>query len=519
MEQAEQLTLEKVIEMLLKGQYAGLTENGGLPPKHEDEFLSMLAKAAEQYNSEYIDAKPENPDDAGKPIDAKCKIGVSSTHMEAMVFIFPPAFGGKEPTAESLQAAINEAKVRYGSDAAVLMELITEKKYGRVITFAKGKTQVNGTDGTVVEKFQREKTISIAKNDEEKVDYRNLNWVQQVHKGDEICQIIRPTLGEDGVDVLGNPIRAAEGRTPIVPMGKNTVVDEERSALVAACDGQISFHNQAWQVEQVLEIKGDVDNSVGNLDAIGSVNILGNVQEGFTIKATGDITVKGVVEGAFLESAHNITIRGGLKGNMRATIKAKGDIRCKYIENATLTAGGNISSDSVVNSKLYSNNRIEVLSGRGVIVGGEAYAREAVCAKVIGNEHNVKITLSVGTAPDYWENKKRLSDEVEKLRREIDEAEKNIRFLEQQGELPDDYKQLLSDLRLKITVQKMQHVKKEKTLQKLISDQNPQGSRIQAATLYPPVYVQIGKVTRIFQSNEKMCNIYLSDGEIISGQK
>lgn len=509
----------KLLHALSEEAYDSMLPAGEVLNAMKKSFMQYMTKIGSQLRTELVDAAPCENTPEGTPIDAVCYVGVSADQMCAWIFVFPPAFGGADFTKDMMQFALDGAKVSFGLDMGVLMELVIEKTYGIVFTIAQGIAPVNGTDGKIIEKFQREKKINIETSETAKVDYRNLNWVQQVHKGDEICQIIKATPGENGTNVMGAEIRAAEGRTPIVPIGKNTNIDEVKSELVASCDGQITFKNQAFHVEQVLEIAGDVDNSIGNLDAIGNVNIMGNVQDGFTVKATGDITVKGVVEGARLESRHNIVIRGGLKGNMRAMIIAKGDIKCKFIENATVKAEGNVTADSIINSQIMSSMSVEVLTGRGMIIGGEITARDTIRAKVIGNEHNRRIVLKVGTVPDYWEQKRLLEEEIHKLKHENEEIDKNIRFLDRQEELTDEYRVLLGEMRLKFSVQKMRETKKAATLDKLIHDQNPEDSRIQASLLFPPAVIEIGSIQRIVRSNEKMCNIYLAEGEIQIGTK
>lgn len=63
------------------------------------------------------------------------------------------------------------------------------------------------------------------------------------------------------------------------------------SGLIATMDGHLEYSNGAFYVRPVLEIRGDVDYSTGNIDFIGDVQIAGDVRENFSVRATGSITV------------------------------------------------------------------------------------------------------------------------------------------------------------------------------------------------------------------------------------
>ena len=89
----------------------------------------------------------------------------------------------------------------------------------------------------------------------------------------------------------------------------------------------------------------DVDNTTGDIEYEGNVIVHGNVRAGFTLKASGDITIMGVVEGANVDAGGNLTVNRGIQGMNKAQIHAGGDIVSKFVENATIVCGGNIETD------------------------------------------------------------------------------------------------------------------------------------------------------------------------------
>jgi len=203
-----------------------------------------------------------------------------------------------------------------------------------------------------------------------------------------------------------------------MPEGKNTkVIGENR--LVAEIDGQIVDTGKKISVDSKLVIKGAVGVGTGNIDFDGSVEIAGGVQQGFVVKATGDIEIKGGVSGAEVEG-RNVFIGGGITGMNRGKVRAEQDVRAMFTENAQVEAGRDIYiSDVVLHSTLRAGKRIVLEDKHGQITGGMTVAGEEVNAKIIGNQAFVVTRVSVGVDPNlqrkyqtacrnYKEGKKRL---------------------------------------------------------------------------------------------------------------
>jgi hypothetical protein len=175
-------------------------------------------------------------------------------------------------------------------------------------------------------------------------------------------------------------------------------------------------------VSNVLELE-NVDTSTGNIEYEGNVSIHGNVTSGFKVKATGDIQVNGVVEGAELESEGNITIARGMNGMSKGVLNAKGHIVSKFLENCEANAGDYLSTESIMNSKVSAGTEIDVTGKKGFIAGGKVLASKKISVKTLGSKLGASTEVEVGIDP-------RLKREQAEIRKTLQANQKTIAQIE-----------------------------------------------------------------------------------------
>lgn len=445
------------------------------------------------------------------PIDSEAYVKISPNKMEAWIFVFPPKNGGKEISVDMLNEAIKNANVNYGLDNDIIEKIAKEKIYLKFAVIARGKPALDGKDGYVIDHFPRDNKIRLEEDEESVINYKNLNWINPLEENEIICDIIPPTKHEDGIKVNGDKLRAKRGLNPSIPKGTNTKINDDRTALVSCIQGTVSFKSGKFKVEKVLIIRGDVNVSVGNIDTIGDVIVNGDVLGGFSVKATGNVVVKGMIEGATIVAKENIQIGMGINGENTGFLKAGGEIRSRYIENCTVEAKGNIYSDSVVNCKINCDENLFVTSGHGIIIGGNIKVLKSINANVIGNENLKQTFLTVGMTPGILEEKNKIEKSMNDIDEKMNAIEKDIKFLSAEKDETVESRKKLNSLKLNLSmnnIEKMKLLNRLEEINKSVIDLKH--CNVKCKTIYPPTNVTIKSDTFIVKQVENMCKIYYS---------
>lgn len=481
---------------------------------------ARFASVLNGHAAKMLTAVRPNKDNEVDPADAVPVVFIQANKLTAWLFVLPAMCGGGDVTAARIERAASEAGVRYGVDDALVEKVVAEKLYFHPLPLAIGLAPVPGIDGRVEELFPREKAPEFRMDEKGNIDFRTLNTMQQVLQGDHICNIILPIPGTDGMDVKGSVIKSPTPAAPQVPNGTNTGISEDGTVLFARMDGQLVYESGRFAVRPVLQISGNVDASVGNIDFRGDVFIGGDVTEDYEIRCTGSVTINGLVESARVIAGGEINVAKGVCGDGSTYIQSGKSVKCKFIENSTVHAETTVYADSIINSKVTSNNTISVMSGRGTIIGGELAAANLIEAKVIGTESNRSATLTLGILPNIMKERKELEDEELAIQNELSEIERSSNYVDMLGELNSELVDKQNKMRLRQKVLLLQQSKLAKKREALLAQEaqvDVKRSRVNAGTLYPMITLVFGRVQRTTNAVDKKCSAYYTSGEIIIG--
>ncbi len=409
----------------------------------------------------------------------RLEVQVNKATTKARLYLRAPAEGEPETcTLEILHRVLRDCRITFGLDQEALNSFFVASPgsllYNTPVVVAQGIAATDGVDGYVRELFDRTSQPHFDQRPDGSIDFKNMHIVNNVSKGTVICEIINPVQGSIGTSVYNKPLRPRTAKAPAVPRGENidlVTVDEHMSQLVAATDGNLVFKDKRFCVEHTFKVNGNVNNSIGNINFTGNVIVSGDVCEGYSIRTNGDVTVYGIVEGASIYAGGNIILQKGINGMGKGILEAQKDITAKFIENCTVRAGGDIKSESVINSTVEADGNL-TLTGRGTLVGGNISVFGSIDVKIVGSRSYTPINIVLGITPNMLKERNQIRQQHEVVLSEFQSLNSDILFLEQAQHLVEDERQkLLLQYKGKLNLVLFKKNRLEKKIQKFSEQQ------------------------------------------------
>lgn len=425
--------------------------------------------------------------------------------------------GAKQPTVEMLMAALSAAGVVYGIDAEAVE---VGARSLSPFTAAEGLLPVNGENAYIDRKFDLGVSGRPVVDEYDKVDYKDLNLFVLAKENQTLAIRIPQTKGTAGMNVLGEVVPAQNGRPCPMPEGKNTKVVGER--LIATCNGQIVDKGSRISIDPRLELKGSVGVSTGDIEFDGTVKINGNVDDGFSVLATGDIEIKGSVNGAVVRG-RNVYISGGITGADKARVTAERDVRTAFVENAQVEAGNDVYvSDIALHSQIRAGKRLIMEDKHGQITGGHAVAGDLVSVKILGNSAYVVTKVSVGVDPKLQAEYQNLKKSYKESRRKLTHITQTLNTLSKIdiNKLPAERVESINALtrsQFPLMGQIKRDEKRILEIEALLAEMKKGRIRV-SDTIYPGVRLSVNSQLKSIQSEYKRCTLSLNeDGDVAVG--
>lgn len=385
--------------------------------------------------------------------DALISVEITKDEMHGTITVDAPAMSGAECTFDQIEKALKAQGVRAGINEDKINEFVDNPVYGTPFEVASAVLPENGKDAYVQYNFETDKTkLKARESDKGNIDFKELNNIQNVVKGQVLAVKIAATRGKGGKTLFGHYLEAQNGKDIQVQLGQNTEFDKDGVTILASCDGQVLFENGKVFVEPLLMLDA-VNIKSGNIKFVGAVIIKGAVEDGFDVRATGTIDIGGTVGKCHIESDNgDVIIHQGVFGKNEGSIKAGKSLWCKFVQETKIEVEDNvIATDSLMNCDITAMKNIIVYGKKAQITGGNLFATEEICARTLGSPGGgATTTLSVGIDP--------------RAKKKLDE------LLEAQGELVKELENLEMDL---ATLENMKKVRrslpkdKEENLRKL----------------------------------------------------
>ena len=301
---------------------------------------------------------------------SRCKLRVSADGMTALASV---KAGAREGTAE-LDAALMAAGVVHGLDQAVYAVLVDaldrEESTATELEIAHGTAAGPSCDGRFEPAFQPGLQPGHLREDGT-MDFHDRELLKPISTGEALGRLHPPVQGSPGLRVDGKRTAAKAARALHVGPGAELLAD---GRVLATCAGVVIYvERRSIEVGTHYAHQGHVDLRSGDLSMDGSLVVRGDVQRGFEVRATGDLEIKGDVDGGSAYAGANLSVSGGVRGSEGSMVSANGDLRARHAERARLDSGGAIELTDAVNSELSAVQiRIErsLRGGRAVVEVG-----------------------------------------------------------------------------------------------------------------------------------------------------
>jgi uncharacterized protein (DUF342 family) len=455
--------------------------------------------------------------------DASLTVEITDQEMRALLYVTPPGPGGHDITVETYKSFLKSNQVYYGIDEEFLVEFADKPSYKEKVVIAEGAQPVNGRDAYLQYNFETDQSkVRIKEGVNGKVDFKDLNIIQNVVESQPLAKKIPPERGAPGRTVTGKQLAARDGRDMNLPLGKNVHVGDDGATIIADMNGQVVEVSGKINVEPVYTVQGDVNLKTGNIIFLGTVIINGNVEDGFSVKAAGNIEVNGTVEKAELDAEGDIIVHQGITGTKaNGIIRAGKSLWARFIENTVIEAGNMVvASDGIINSRVDAFKRIICQGKRASIVGGRLRASEEINAKILGSPTAGTETIcEVGVDPKTKELLTQLFETKATMEKQLEEIQLNIQTLvsikKQRKSLPEDKELYLAELEEKrvqiITDLKKNEAKIEKA-QDFLGNIQARGRVSASSKVYPGVRIIIKDAKEDVRTEYRAVTFILENG-------
>lgn len=337
---------------------------------------------------------------------------------------------GKSFDIDFFQSLLDDAGVVYGIDKKVLKELSSQEELeaseDEFYLVARGKPARHGEDGRLdflVAPSPEDAHFDEEQLEEEAIDYKNTNLIQNVIKEQHLATIIQPQDPENGVDVFGNTITAREGVPLKIKIGNGVVMDGNK--IFSNENGRFVQEGDELSVNNVYVVHGDVDLTIGNINFIGIVNVQKDILDDFSVFGKEGVEVGGIVGAANVESDTFIKLNGGMNGKGRAFSRCQGTVESKYLNEVTSISWGDVMvTKSIMNSIVKTKGKIEVQNGS--IIGGEVSALMGIDVGVVGSDLGTMTCIIAGQDYELQDRLKAFESQLLEIGQEVDRIDRIV---------------------------------------------------------------------------------------------
>jgi uncharacterized protein len=465
----------------------------------EDVWLTLCKQIREYPTSPQFQAIAEAR-------DCSLNLEISKDRMQAWLSL-TPAYGGRRPQFEELIALLRENKVSFGVLPEVLERVLSATEPIRAL-IAQGEMPEDGVDArfeALIEEPEHPGLPLLL--EDQSVNFHDLQLMTTVESQQALMRRHPPLPGKPGMNLLKRPVPQHKGRDlPFGPCRGAEISAQDSNLLVSSLAGRIRVHSNTVHVEPVFQV-GDIGPGTGDIRFPGTVIVNGNILQGYTLDAQGDILVEGTIEAAWIKAEGNLLARQGMVGNRHSRVMVGDALECRFVEHCQILALKSIRiSDIVIHSHLRSCQDVMVgmFSGKGQIAGGSVTAAQRIQARIAGSASHTRTLLEVGVDPVLQMQQIRLKKRLDFYRQKLEKVGEALIFA-RVHKSSGDFFSVLETLREQLLLKVYDLTEQE------AKSNTPAtvGKIVITDYIYAGVTVRIGGYTRIFERDFSGATLYV----------
>lgn len=454
------------------------------------------------------------------PEDGKTITKIENQGQRAVTRFYPPSDGGRKMTRNDILSDLAQAGIVHGIQQDVIDEFLKNPEFCRDYVVAVATPPVQGHDAVVEYHFDINTTAKPKLNEDGSVDFHQLGNIKPVEVGDKLATLTPADRGKPGINVLGGALPPVKVAVKHLRFGRNITLSEDKCEIYSDVAGHVTLVDDMVMVSDVYEVPANVDSSTGDIEYNGTVNVVGNVNTGYEIRAEGDIIVNGAVEGATLIAGGNIVLKRGMQGMNRGTLEAEGNITAKFIENSTVKCNGTLMCDAVLHSDVECNGKISILGRKGLINGGHIRSYTDIAATQLGSSMGITTSVEIMSDVDLIKRQNDIGEKVEETNAALQKMNVVLiaikRSINEGNEITPEQERYLKMAAktkpiLKKQIRDMEH--EYDNLQKVIDSTQHASIKVESV-VNAGVRIIIQDVTRIINDNVSRCKFVREGADV-----
>ncbi|MBN2627060.1 MAG: DUF342 domain-containing protein [Spirochaetales bacterium] len=296
------------------------------------------------------------------------------------------------PSLDLLESLLTGENIINGVIHESLNKILTDRSEEEVLV-ARGMSPVKSTPAYIkVKKELYESRPPVEKGGQ--IDYKMVSPFVMVKKGSPIARRIEESEGQGGWNIHNEAINPEKKNIEQLQPGENIL--EKGGVFYAVKSGRFELEDKIFQINEVLDIAGNVDYSTGHISFPGDVIIHGQIKDGFRVAAGGSIHCMETLDASEVFTRKDLIIEGGIIGRNTGVVRVQGKIETKFIEHCHVESLGGIAvKSSIADCEISTLGDLELLKN-GKLIGGTVYAEKSLTVHTLGSPSNGNIKIFLG---------------------------------------------------------------------------------------------------------------------------